>query len=496
LARIPLCTLTTFLFLGLSGYAIEIPSSSELHARLTSSIATYSNKPGDAISAVLTAPVELNGELLLPAGVQMAGRIGSVRKVGWGFVHETARVRLDFDTLVMPDKSEVRIKSVLVAVENARESVDKTGTIRGIRATAQLSASISSRLIHLPTLNLYIDPVMLGYHLLFPVFPESEIHLPRGTDIRLRLVDRVSVPELPDTRPPEISDEDAARATKLAEDLPGRSVTGKLEDPIPADFVSILFLGDRAQIESAFQAAQWNGTDRRSARSSWRYFGAFLASTGYKTAPLSKQWLGGNPPDLARQKSFNSVAERHHLRIWKWDGPSSGEDAWVATATRDIDIAPSLRRRRIVHNVEGNVDREREKVVNDLAFAGCVAGYSYVARPDFPRSALSPEGDKMATDGRLAVVRLKPCGPAPTETASVAEPRSSGNRVQRYIRRQVLTFRNELVRGNLFYGAYDGVSFVWHCLYPRPPQDMGRTDSESFLGGRTLRPPEASDSGQ
>ena len=481
-------TLASLLFLVPLSHAAEIRAGSELQVQLTSPVATYSSKPGDAVSAVLTAPVEVKGKLLLPAGVGVTGRVTSVRKVGWGFVNEKARILLDFDKLLLPDQSEIPIGSKLVEVENAREEVDRTGTVRGIRATASLSASISSRLIHLPALNLYIDPVMLGYHLLFPVFPESEIYLPRGTDLRLRLMTPVSVPELPDNRPPELDDEDAAKVLSAAEAIPGRSVAGKKANPKPADFVSILFLGDRVQLEDAFRAAQWSSTDGRSRRSFWRYFGTFLANSGYKTAPMSKQWLGGNLPDQAWQKSLNSVAKRHHLRIWRLPGSPLGEGAWVATATRDIGMSFSLRHLRVIHFVEGDVDRERSKVVNDLAFAGCVAAYSYVTRPGLNKTGLTPEGDLMTTDSRLAAIRLKTCKPNAAPPENLAQSRPFGPPFQRYVRRQVLTFRNEILRGNVFWGTYAGVRFVWRTLRPRRDLDLSFPDPEWSQEARNLVP--------
>ncbi len=70
----------------------------------------------------------------------------------------------------------------------------KNGVIRGIRSTETPQGEISSRLKYLPSWHLYPDPYLLGFKLLFPVFPEPEIYLPPGTDLLVELKDNVVLP--------------------------------------------------------------------------------------------------------------------------------------------------------------------------------------------------------------------------------------------------------------------------------------------------------------
>jgi hypothetical protein len=114
--------------------------------------------------------------------------------------------------------------------------------------------------------------------------------------------------------------------------------------------------------------------------------------------------LGGRPPDVVFQKQNNTFNARHHLRIWHRPERFHGKDVWVCSATHDTGIDFSEETRTFVHRVDGQIDHERAKVVNDLLFTGLVKGLSLVDRPDVPTSGFNATGDKVETDGRMAVI--------------------------------------------------------------------------------------------
>ena len=63
----------------------------------------------------------------------------------------------------------------------------------------------------------------------------------------------------------------------------------------------------------------------------------------------------------------------------------------------------------------------------------------------------------MRTDGSLAVAQLKDCqnalfARADDESAVASRPHS---KFARYLRMQILSFRSDLIRGNILYGAFD-----------------------------------------
>ena len=55
-----------------------IPAGTALMVKLETTLATFSNKPGDPFQARLTQPVMLNGRTLIPAGAMVEGRVTKV----------------------------------------------------------------------------------------------------------------------------------------------------------------------------------------------------------------------------------------------------------------------------------------------------------------------------------------------------------------------------------------------------------------------------------
>jgi hypothetical protein len=124
-----------------------------------------------------------------------------------------------------------------------------------------------------------------------------------------------------------------------------------------------------------------------------------------------------------------------------------------------------------MHHVAPHIDDERSIVVRQLTYAGCVKSVSYVPRPDPITSLRSTMGEVMLTDGAVAVVTLQDCRPVLPE-ADLSRRRARfkpGNYAFRYIRRQVLGYRNDIFRENFIYGAYALGRVTVKALRPKPP---------------------------
>jgi hypothetical protein len=121
----------------------EVPAGTRLEVRLTSTVGTYASKAGSPVTAVLIAPVHVGGELLLPAGSILTGKVKSVRRVGLGVVHETAAMELEFNEIVLPDDETLPLSARVIAVDNGRERVEKNGEIGGMRMTSSVAYRFS-----------------------------------------------------------------------------------------------------------------------------------------------------------------------------------------------------------------------------------------------------------------------------------------------------------------------------------------------------------------
>jgi len=466
---LPGAALVFFLSLPLASRASAnceyIPAGKSFWIRLLDPVASYSSKPGASIRAVLIQSPECSNTPVFPAGLEVDGEIISVRRVGLGFVHDTASLEIQFNRLVTTEGTILPIAAQVVEIDNARETA-RHGIIHGVRSTNTPQGRITSGLIHLPTYNPYGDMGLIVYRM-FSVLPEPEIYLPPGTDLRLQLNVPLYVADQPAL--PHVSfalDEyERGDIELLLDHVPDRTTTRSGKD---ADVVNLLFIGSQEQLQSAFSAAGWKPGDHNSTVAFFKQFNAFLTYTSYPTMPVSHQLLNGQPQDFTWQKSFDSYGRREHLRIWSQSRTVLDQQAWLAAYTRESSAALSVRYHKFIHHIDRNLDDGTNMLVRDLTLSGCVDSVHLLPRPDVPQLMFNSTGDEMRTDGMLTVVQLKDCDrPAIEYTRSnpliPIRPRS---KLVRYFRTQVLLYKSDVVRGNILYGAFDlcrmGVTALRH----------------------------------
>jgi hypothetical protein len=388
-------------------------------------------------------------------GTPMEGVVRSKRKVGWGIRHETAALEIEFNSALIDSGPAIPLSARVEEVENAREQV-KNGVIQGVMSSDTFQGRINSRLIHLPSWNPYSDLGLIIYKATFPIFPEPEIYYPAGTDMRLKTREPVSsMPAFVRVSQDSVSDvSDLQQLDALVEELPQRSTTKKGVD---ADLVNLVFLGSQERVQAAFHEAGWRNSDSVSKRAFMHNLYALLNNSGYAQEPMTTFLLNGRPEDMNWQKGLNSYGRRDHLRIWQWTPEGAENSVWVSSSTHDTGAVLSVKYKGFVHHISPNVDDERAKVIRDLNFAGCVRSVSYVPRGGMAANTQNATGDLMRTDGEVAIVELKDCEPANPELDSNAAGGKfrPGNHAFRYVRKQILTFRNDIWRANIIYGLYD-----------------------------------------
>jgi len=172
----------------------------------------------------------------------------------------------------------------------------------------------------------------------------------------------------------------------------------------PSDATNLMFLGSKQELENAFVKAGWVAAAGLNSKSKLETFRAMAEDRGYQEAPVSILLLEGQPPDLTFEKLTDTFSARHHLRIWHRPGRFDGKEIWVCSATHDTGIDFSEENRTFIHKIDSKIDLERAKVVNDLLFTGLVQGLSLVDRPELPGNLFNATGDKLETDGKMAVL--------------------------------------------------------------------------------------------
>lgn len=180
--------------------------------------------------------------------------------------------------------------------------------------------------------------------------------------------------------------------------------------------------------------------------------------------------LAGEAAVLTLSKTLNTFTRRHHLRLYSWHQSWDGLAVFQASATHDTDIVMSLKQRSITHKIDGNIDDERAKVVNDLSFTGCIDGSEWVERPWIQHGLINGSGQKIESDRAIAVMKLNDCeSPFDGGVNRAAPAPSRGSLFERGVRQAVLRVRNDLIRGNI---AWTGASIAFkmaQMMSKKPP---------------------------
>src|SRR5215472_4230633 len=82
----------------------QIPAGETFWIRLTDPVSSFKSAPGSRVRAILAQSPQCDGVPIFPPSTVVEGVVKSVRSVGLGFAHETARLDLQFGQLIPPPK--------------------------------------------------------------------------------------------------------------------------------------------------------------------------------------------------------------------------------------------------------------------------------------------------------------------------------------------------------------------------------------------------------
>lgn len=396
------------------------------------------------------------GPVTVPTHTLVHGRVIKAKPVGYGLLRERAALSIEFTEQETTDGEMTPLSASLVSIDNAREQVDRKGRIQGILA-ANNPLGIVRGVWYRPHPRMFLQgaggmgtsgtvwakmalgPVgaasLLAAKIIFTRLPDPEIVLPAGTEMILRVTSEDAstlAEELPAFTDPCLLSALAQFPTAI------RKPNGEL---VP-DVVNLALLGSEEVIRRSFLAAGWSEAEPLTRKSFGRAYKAWTQRTGYAEAPVSTLLYEGRAPDLVFQKSLNSIAKRHHIRLWRV--VENGSEVWLGAASHDVTVTLDRKTFMLSHRIDLSLDAERQKVLSDLVFAQSAEEVSFAERA-------APGVGSGQTDGRLAVVRLQsPADFAPIEQFSPGKV--SGAR--RVVRRITLETRQYLFRENVYYLGY------------------------------------------
>jgi hypothetical protein len=393
----------------------DLSPGKTLSVRLSVPVFSDRSRTGDPVEGTVTYPLCKNGEqivckdgeLLLAPGDKVNGTILFAQKAPDKYWRP--RLVIDFANVVHSNGERSPLYSRVLSVDNARETVRNNEILGIVQPHASKKASLAMTAVN-PIAGYTIKGVQAVYGLSI----RREILFPAGTDLQLQIV-RASMLKQKAAWPGWSTLLVDAKLQALVKTAPMRTHTS---NQTPSDLTNLMFLGSRQQIVTAFNEAGRFEADDLTVRSAAKTVSATIRQAGYSSAPMSTLRINDQPPDLTFQKSLNTFAQRHHLRIWKPPETYNGKEVWIGAATHDIAISKTKGGTKWSHRIDPHIDRERDWVETDLLFIGTGIGYADVDRPAAPRIAANATGDQIVTDGKMTVLLV-----GRSETANLTERR-------------------------------------------------------------------------
>ncbi|MBB5342190.1 LssY C-terminal domain-containing protein [Tunturibacter empetritectus] len=389
----------------------DLAPGQTLSVRLNGPVYSEHSRTGDPVEGTVTYPLCKsgeniacpNGELVIAPGTKVQATVLFAQKAPDKY--SRPRLVLDFSNIIHADGTRSPLYARVLDVDNARETVRNNEILGIIQPHASTKGSIA--LAGLSMVNPIAGYTIKGVSAVYGLSIRREILFPAGTDLQIQVV-RPSMLKTRDTWSgwPVLPVDAPLKALVTA--APLRVYT---KDNKPSDVTNLMFLGSRQQLEAAFKESGWFEADSLSMGSAAKSVQATIRGAGYTNAPVSLLTINGKPPDLVFQKSLDTFAKRHHIRIWKEPGTYQGRDVWIGAATHDIAISTAKAKTKWSHRIDPHVDREREWIETDLLYSGTATSYALVDRPHAPKKTANATGDELLTDGQLSIVELGPTKP-------------------------------------------------------------------------------------
>jgi hypothetical protein len=187
---------------------------------------------------------------------------------------------------------------------------------------------------------------------------------------------------------------------------------------LPGDPINFAFVGTADQLAQSLGGTGWTKADQ-SFGSDLEYAGDVITHRTDKDAPVSNLTLMGRNQDMAFEQT-EGPDKRHHLRVWQAGTTPDGTPIWVGAATHDIGITAKKNYFQALgegiehghfdigmllpttHQIDSNIDAERQKVVGDFQSAGntvlgSISGFGKTR-------GTNGDGTTFTTDGQMAVI--------------------------------------------------------------------------------------------
>jgi hypothetical protein len=195
----------------------------------------------------------------------------------------------------------------------------------------------------------------------------------------------------------------SAKGHPALDDVPRITHTAR---GIPGDPLNVAFVGSLEELHLALLESGWFPADPVTLKTSLRIAAGTIFHRTYVDAPVSKLVVWGRRQDLAfEQPAGKDPRRRHHVRFWRAETlDNHGRPLWIGAATFDTRVGLShTKTPQITHHIDPEIDRERDKLVNDILRSGNLSTVFWVDGFQEKLQGKNGGGDPYRTDGRLEI---------------------------------------------------------------------------------------------
>ena len=186
--------------------------------------------------------------------------------------------------------------------------------------------------------------------------------------------------------------------------FPRTSETIAGEEMEPINFIIV---GSEQQVRQTFEKAGWFPTDPINPKTVWKLTLSLAFDSPYSTAPGVPSFWNTRPNDFGFEKptDASSAKQRQHIHFWKTQFVLGDQSkVWLCTAHFDNKITFSSL--IPVHTIDPAIDRERERVKDDIVKTGKVDSIEEFQIVE-PTLNTNQGGDQFFTDGKAYIVYLE-----------------------------------------------------------------------------------------
>jgi LssY C-terminus len=339
--------------------------------QMVRTISSAHAKAGDRLDFVVVKDVTVDGFTVIQAGSIASGSVVGVRGKRILGIGGKIVIKLDSVTMVTGEHADLR----------ARKEIKG-----GSRTKLMLAEMLATGLSYLPA-----TPVFL-------LSRGCDSTVLKGMEVTAYISGNAQV----STSNLLAAKDDGSELSAMLHFLPPRTLDGEGRD---GDMLNLVFVANQDDLEDAFASAGWIKTDKTRFPAFWHLA---VQRMHYAKMPMRRLFVFGRTQDYsyALPDSASIVSKRHHLRIWKTDYQVDGTPIWVGAATYDVALQWQLRKLRIFHRIDPQVDAERDFIAGKLSETNLVARQEYLhcASPVFKGETAT--GGPYYSDSRILMVEL------------------------------------------------------------------------------------------